>query len=156
MMHSNSRAALVAGILASTASASFSASGSTNVALYWGQGSSQNDLAQVCADKTVDIVNVAIVNQFPKNIGDYPATNFGMFMFVAHFQTTNLLCSQRVWFRGVQLSERNSFRIAFELPNHRRWHQGVSSQRQESAPLGWWWLPYGLLPGVHRHRRVFR
>jgi chitinase len=73
-----SRAALVAaGLLAPTVSAAFSAQSSTNVAVYWGQGYAQIDLSEVCNDDSVDIVNLAFVNQFPKKIGEYPATNFG-------------------------------------------------------------------------------
>ncbi|KAF2270835.1 glycoside hydrolase [Lojkania enalia] len=68
-------AALAAGLLATTAFA-FDASSSKNVAVYWGQGYSQIDLSTLCADPSVDIVNLAFVNQFPKNVGEFPATNF--------------------------------------------------------------------------------
>jgi chitinase len=80
MLNVYCRAAVVAvGLVASTASAAtFNAASSKNVAMYWGQGSYQIDLADVCADESIDIVNLAFVNQFPQAIGDYPATNFGM------------------------------------------------------------------------------
>jgi chitinase len=76
-MYSNFRAISMAGLLASTVSAGFNAAASTNVAMYWGQGNSQIALSELCADESVDIVNLAFVNQFPKQIGDYPSTNFG-------------------------------------------------------------------------------
>lgn len=68
---------LALGLLASTVSA-FDASASNNVAMYWGQGSNQITLKELCSDPSVDIVNLAFVNQFPKKRGEYPATNFGM------------------------------------------------------------------------------
>jgi chitinase len=71
-------AAVAAGVFASTASAAFDAASSKNVAIYWGQGNAQIDLSTVCSDPSVDIVNVAFVNGFPRQVGDYPATNFGM------------------------------------------------------------------------------
>jgi chitinase len=70
-------AAAATGLLASTVSAAFNAGSSSNVAVYWGQGYAQLDLSEVCSDDSVDIVNLAFVNQFPKEIGQYPATNFG-------------------------------------------------------------------------------
>ncbi|KAH7402727.1 glycoside hydrolase superfamily [Pyrenochaeta sp. MPI-SDFR-AT-0127] len=70
-----SRAALAAGILASTASAAYNPASTQNVAVYWGQGSDQIPLSQVCSDPSVDIVNIGFVNGFPKNVGDYPETN---------------------------------------------------------------------------------
>ncbi|KAH8728932.1 glycoside hydrolase superfamily [Phaeosphaeriaceae sp. PMI808] len=63
------RVAAAATLLASTASAA-------NVAMYWGQGSNQLDLSEVCADPSIEIVNIAFVNGFPQKVGDYPATNF--------------------------------------------------------------------------------
>jgi chitinase len=66
------------GLLASTVSA-FDASASNNVAMYWGQGSYQISLTELCNDPSVDIVNIAFVNQFPKRRGEYPSTNFGMY-----------------------------------------------------------------------------
>lgn len=51
--------------------------GSGSVAVYWGQGNAQIPLSEVCQDPSVDIVNLAFVNVFPKEIGDYPGTNFG-------------------------------------------------------------------------------
>jgi hypothetical protein len=52
------RAALVAGLLASTTSAAFDPSSKKNVAMYWGQGSNQIPLIDVCADPNIDIVNI--------------------------------------------------------------------------------------------------
>jgi chitinase len=72
-----SRAVTAAALLASTASAAFSKSASTNVVMYWGQGYDQLPLSEVCADPSIDVVNIAFVNGFPKKVGDYPATNFG-------------------------------------------------------------------------------
>lgn len=75
-----SRAALVAAaLLIPSVSAGFNAGSSSNVAVYWGQGYAQVDLSEICDDDSVDIINLSFVNQFPKNIGEYPATNFGMF-----------------------------------------------------------------------------
>jgi chitinase len=71
-----SRTAAAAVLLASTASAAYSAGGN-NVAIYWGQGSYQRDLSVICDDPSVDIVNLGFVNSFPKKVGDYPGTNFG-------------------------------------------------------------------------------
>ncbi|KAF2659252.1 carbohydrate-binding module family 18 protein [Lophiostoma macrostomum CBS 122681] len=85
----NMRAMSMAGLLASTVSAGFNAAASTNVAMYWGQGSSQIALAELCADESVDIVNLAFVNQFPREIGDYPATNFANACGSAYFSYSN-------------------------------------------------------------------
>jgi chitinase len=52
------RAAFAAGLLASTTSASFNAAAKTNVAMYWGQGSNQISLLEVCQDPNIDIVNI--------------------------------------------------------------------------------------------------
>jgi chitinase len=72
------RAAIVTvGLFASSAFAAFNAAASTNVAIYWGQGSNQTTLLEVCNDPSIDIVNLGFVNQFPKAIGDYPGTDFG-------------------------------------------------------------------------------
>lgn len=71
------RAAAAATLLASTASAAYSAGSTNNVAVYWGQGSNQQDLSTVCSDPSYDIVNIAFVNGFPRKEGDYPHTNFG-------------------------------------------------------------------------------
>ncbi|KAF2714866.1 carbohydrate-binding module family 18 protein [Pleomassaria siparia CBS 279.74] len=77
-LHTFTRAAIIAaGLFASNAYAAFNATASTNVAIYWGQGSSQAPLLEVCNDPSVDIVNLAFVNQFPKAVGDYPGTDFG-------------------------------------------------------------------------------
>lgn len=65
------------GLLATAVSA-FDASSSSNVAMYWGQGSSQIALSELCSDPSVDIVNLAFVNSFPKRRGEFPGTNFGM------------------------------------------------------------------------------
>ncbi|KAF2823602.1 glycoside hydrolase [Ophiobolus disseminans] len=70
------RAATAATFLVSTASAAYSAGASTNVAVYWGQGNAQEELAVVCDDPSFDIVNIAFVNGFPLKRGDYPVTNF--------------------------------------------------------------------------------
>jgi chitinase len=74
----SSLAAVAVGILATTASATFNAGSASNVAVYWGQGANQTTLSEVCSDDSVDIVNIGFVYGFPKNIGDYPSTNFGM------------------------------------------------------------------------------
>jgi chitinase len=81
-MYSNTfalAATVAAGLLASTVSAAFNAAASTNLVTYWGQGDDQIPLSQVCNDASVDIVNIAFVNQFPLTVTDYPATNFGMY-----------------------------------------------------------------------------
>jgi chitinase len=52
------RAAFAAGLLASTASAAFNAASKTNVVMYWGQGSNQVPLSDVCADPNIDIVAI--------------------------------------------------------------------------------------------------
>ncbi|KAF2691584.1 carbohydrate-binding module family 18 protein [Lentithecium fluviatile CBS 122367] len=66
----------VVGLLASTALAGYSAASGSNVVVYWGQGNAQIPLSEVCSDSSVDIVNIAFVNVFPKKVGDYPGTNF--------------------------------------------------------------------------------
>lgn len=71
-------AALAAGFLASGVSAAFDAASSKNLVVYWGQGYNQTALSDICDDSSIDIVNVAFVNQFPTKVGNYPATNFGM------------------------------------------------------------------------------
>tara|TARA_R110002003_G_scaffold288_11_gene18424 strand:- start:14180 stop:16936 length:2757 start_codon:yes stop_codon:yes gene_type:complete len=45
--------------------------------MYWGQGDNQLALSEVCADPSIDVVNIAFVNGFPLKRGDYPKTNFG-------------------------------------------------------------------------------
>lgn len=64
-------ATVAAGFLASAASAK------GNVAIYWGQGAYQKSLMETCMDPSVDIVNIAFVNGFPKDNTTYPNTNFG-------------------------------------------------------------------------------
>ena len=72
------RAAIVAtALFSSTAFAAFNAAASNNVVIYWGQGENQAPLLDVCNDPSIDIVNLAFVNQFPKAIGDYPGSDFG-------------------------------------------------------------------------------
>jgi len=72
------RAAFVAaGLFASGAVAAFNAAASTNVVMYWGQGSNQAPLLDVCNDPSIDIVNIGFINQFPKAVGDYPGSDFG-------------------------------------------------------------------------------
>lgn len=66
-----SLATVAVGLLASTASAK------GQVAIYWGQGAYQKELSVVCNDPSVDIVNIAFVNGFPKDNNTYPDTNFG-------------------------------------------------------------------------------
>ncbi|OAL56597.1 glycoside hydrolase [Pyrenochaeta sp. DS3sAY3a] len=73
---SRSVLAVATGLLATTVSAAFDAGSTKNIAMYWGQGSDQIPLSQVCADPTIDIVNIGFVNGFPQNVGDYPKTNF--------------------------------------------------------------------------------
>ncbi|KAH9868708.1 hypothetical protein J1614_007780 [Plenodomus biglobosus] len=70
-----SRTALAIGLLTSTVTAKFDNNSNRNVAVYWGQGSDQIPLSQVCADPDIDIVNIGFVNVFPKARGDYPGTN---------------------------------------------------------------------------------
>lgn len=72
-----SRAAIAIGLLALTASAAFDNASKKNVAIYWGQGNSQGPLSEVCADPSIDIVNIGFVNAFPKFVGDYPGTDHG-------------------------------------------------------------------------------
>jgi chitinase len=72
-----SRAAAAAALFASTASAAFSLAANNNVAIYWGQGAYQSPLSRVCADPSIDVVNIAFVNEFPNKVGDFPNTNFG-------------------------------------------------------------------------------
>lgn len=72
------RAAIAFGLLASTASAVFDNNSKKNVAIYWGQGENQGPLSEVCADPSIDIVNIGFVNRFPKVRGDYPGTDHGM------------------------------------------------------------------------------
>ncbi|CAI6335761.1 unnamed protein product [Periconia digitata] len=57
-------------------SASFDAQSSSNVAIYWGQGDAQITLPEVCSDESIDIVNLAFLNEFPTAVGEYPGNNF--------------------------------------------------------------------------------
>lgn len=72
-----SRAAAATVFLASTTSAVFSATASSNVVMYWGAGDNNMKLVDVCNDPSIDVVNLAFINQFPKKVGDYPGDNFG-------------------------------------------------------------------------------
>jgi chitinase len=72
-----SRAAAVATLLASTASAALNAASSNNVVVYWGQGYDQKTLSDVCQDPSYDVVTLGFVTGFPMKVGDYPTTNFG-------------------------------------------------------------------------------
>lgn len=74
---SRSVLAIATGLLATTVSAAFDAGSTKNIAMYWGQGSDQIHLSEVCSDPTIDIVNIGFVNGFPQKVGDYPKTNFG-------------------------------------------------------------------------------
>ena len=67
----------LAAALATTVSAAFNAQSNSNVAIYWGQGDAQITLPEVCNDESVDIVNLAFVNEFPTAVGEYPGNNFG-------------------------------------------------------------------------------
>ncbi|KAL8845959.1 MAG: hypothetical protein Q9221_008921 [Calogaya cf. arnoldii] len=73
--------ALVASISAATAAANFDAGANTNMAVYWndqGQGPSQQRLAHLCEDSSIDIIPIAFLNIFPDQVnGGYPGTNFG-------------------------------------------------------------------------------
>ncbi|KAH7079138.1 glycoside hydrolase superfamily [Paraphoma chrysanthemicola] len=44
--------------------------------MYWGQGNAQLPLSEVCADPSIDVVNIGFVIGFPLKRGDYPTTNF--------------------------------------------------------------------------------
>jgi chitinase len=90
-----SRAAAATVLLASTASAAYTPGGN-NVAIYWGQGAYQRDLSVICDDPSVDIVNIGFVNGFPKEVGDYPALNFGK---TATFSNDSFLTAirKRLW-----------------------------------------------------------
>lgn len=46
----------------------FDASSNSNVAVYWGQGSGQEDLATYCASDAVDIVMLSFMSSFPDNL----------------------------------------------------------------------------------------
>lgn len=72
---SRSAFTMAAAALAATASAAYSASSTNNVAMYWGQGSNV-DLSIVCADPSIDIVNIAFLNEFPTEVGGLPKSNF--------------------------------------------------------------------------------
>jgi len=47
--------------------------------VFQGQGSYQISLLKACQNPSVDIVNLAFINEFPSKIGDYPGDNFGMY-----------------------------------------------------------------------------
>lgn len=78
--------AVMASISAATALAitpnlqtnTFNPKSNTNMAVYWGQGPSQQRLAHFCADSNIDIIPIAFLNVFPDQVnGGYPGTNFG-------------------------------------------------------------------------------
>jgi chitinase len=73
-----SRVAAAFTILASTASAAFNVASPNNVAVYWGQGPDQQALSDVCDDPSFDVVNIGFIHGFPKKVGDYPVSDFGM------------------------------------------------------------------------------
>ncbi|OCK74052.1 glycoside hydrolase family 18 protein, partial [Lepidopterella palustris CBS 459.81] len=68
--------ATVATLLFGSVSATFNANANSNVAMYWGQGSNQIPLLQLCQNPSVDVVILGFVNSFPTFIGDYPGDNF--------------------------------------------------------------------------------
>lgn len=72
------RAAIAVGLFTSSVLAKYHPVSKKNVAVYWGQGANQIPLSQVCADPSIDIVNIGFVNKFPTYVGDYPGTNHGM------------------------------------------------------------------------------
>lgn len=81
---SRSTFALATAALAATTSAVFNPASNQNVVMYWGQGANI-ELSTVCSDPSIDIVVLSFVNGFPKEVGDYPKTNFGMsFVTVIH------------------------------------------------------------------------
>ncbi|KAL8935666.1 MAG: hypothetical protein Q9211_004581 [Gyalolechia sp. 1 TL-2023] len=58
--------------------ANFNPKSNTNMAVYWGQGPSQQRLAHFCADSSIDIIPIGFLNIFPDQVnGGYPGTNFG-------------------------------------------------------------------------------
>ncbi|KAL9025108.1 MAG: hypothetical protein Q9196_006018 [Gyalolechia fulgens] len=78
--------AVMASITAATAladtqtiqAANFNPKSNTNMAVYWGQGPSQQRLAHFCADSSIDIIPIGFLNIFPDQVnGGYPGTNFG-------------------------------------------------------------------------------
>ncbi|KAL8651891.1 MAG: hypothetical protein Q9210_003003 [Variospora velana] len=71
-------AAALAATSAGQSITSFDANGNTNMAVYWGQGPSQQRLAHFCADSHIDIIPIAFLNIFPDQVNSgYPGTNFG-------------------------------------------------------------------------------
>ena len=92
--------------------------GSGNVAVYWGQGNAQLSLSEVCSDPSVDIVNLAFVNVFPKEIGDYPGTNFGMDQHLNVRVVANKSCRECVRPGEVPFPFRWRQCVAVKLPEH--------------------------------------
>ncbi|KAF2502937.1 glycoside hydrolase [Lophium mytilinum] len=70
------RAAALASALTTSVSATFNAAASTNVVMYWGQGSYQIPLLEVCQNPSVDVVVLGFINEFPTKVGGYPGSNF--------------------------------------------------------------------------------
>ncbi|KAF4542164.1 Endochitinase 2 precursor [Lasiodiplodia theobromae] len=54
----------------------FDPQASTNVAVYWGQGSDQSRLVDICQTGAYDIINIGFINTFPNEYGN-PGANFG-------------------------------------------------------------------------------
>ncbi|MCJ1468613.1 Glycoside hydrolase 18 protein [Pseudocyphellaria aurata] len=62
----------------SSVASALDASGSTNMAVYWGQGPAEERLSHYCEDSSIDIIPLAFLNVFPDQLnGGYPGTNFG-------------------------------------------------------------------------------
>ncbi|KAJ5723705.1 hypothetical protein N7488_001740 [Penicillium malachiteum] len=49
----------------------------SNVAVYYGQGANQLRLSHFCQETSLDIINLGFINVFPKEVGDWPGSNFG-------------------------------------------------------------------------------
>lgn len=72
------RSAVIVGtLLAASANAVLDTGAKTNVALYFGSGFNQQQLAHYCTTGPADVIPLAFVNEFLTQGNGYPGTNFG-------------------------------------------------------------------------------
>lgn len=71
------KAILVGAFLAASTNAVLDQAAKTNVALYFGSGFNQQQLAHYCTTGPADVIPLAFVNEFLTQGNGYPGTNFG-------------------------------------------------------------------------------
>ncbi|PVI06527.1 glycoside hydrolase family 18 protein, partial [Periconia macrospinosa] len=143
------RAISVAATLAATVSAGFNAGSNSNVAIYWGQGDAQITLPEVCSDASVDIVNLAFVNEFPTAIGEYPGNNFANACepdkYTLNGKTTKLSSNCPLIGPGIQKCHENGKKVFLSLGGGLPTNYSLPSQELAEYFADFLWGAFGPL-----------